>query len=118
MCIRDSDRTLSQTDPEYVKLFSDFAYGEGVNEPGANQSREDRQGAGLVVPIGMVRARLVHHFPVSEDVYKRQMLFVVVLSPAGSRDSLIAFHSRTVSYTHLDVYKRQERYQRMRSQER
>ena len=32
----NNDRTLSQTDPEYVKLFSDFAYGEVVNEPGAN----------------------------------------------------------------------------------
>ena len=31
----NNDRTLSQTDPEYVKLFSDFAYGEVVNEPGA-----------------------------------------------------------------------------------
>ena len=32
----NNDRTLSQTDPEFVKLFSDFAYDEVVNEPGAN----------------------------------------------------------------------------------
>ena len=32
----NNDRTLSQTDPEFVKLFSDFAYDEVINEPGAN----------------------------------------------------------------------------------
>lgn len=31
----NNDRTLSQTDPEFVKLFSDFAYDEVINEPGA-----------------------------------------------------------------------------------
>lgn len=39
----NNDRTLSQTDPEYVKLFSDFAYGEVVNEPGANHPDLDDQ---------------------------------------------------------------------------
>lgn len=39
----NNDRTLAQTDPEYVKLFSDFAYGEVVNEPGANHPDLDDQ---------------------------------------------------------------------------
>ena len=28
----NNDRTLSETDPEFIKLFSDFAYDEVVNE--------------------------------------------------------------------------------------
>lgn len=32
----NDDRTLAQTDPEFVELFSNFAYDEVVNEPGAN----------------------------------------------------------------------------------
>ena len=31
----NDDRTLAQTDPEFVELFSNFAYDEVVNEPGA-----------------------------------------------------------------------------------
>lgn len=32
----NDDRTLAQTDPEFIELFSNFAYDEVVNEPGAN----------------------------------------------------------------------------------
>ena len=32
----NNDRTLQETDPEFVELFSRFAYDEVVNEPGAN----------------------------------------------------------------------------------
>lgn len=32
----NDDRTLNETDPEFVAIFSDFAYDEVVNEPGAN----------------------------------------------------------------------------------
>ena len=32
----NDDRTLAQTDPEFVELFSNFAYDAVVNEPGAN----------------------------------------------------------------------------------
>lgn len=32
----NDDRALAQTDPEFVELFSNFAYDEVVNEPGAN----------------------------------------------------------------------------------
>ena len=32
----NNDRTLSQTDPEFIEFFSNFAYDEVVNEPGAN----------------------------------------------------------------------------------
>ena len=39
---------------------------ERVETLAADQSREDRQGAGLVVQIGMVRARLVYHFVIGE----------------------------------------------------
>ena len=30
----NNDRTLSQTDPEFIEFFSNFAYDEVVNEPG------------------------------------------------------------------------------------
>ena len=32
----NDDRTLAQTDPEFIELFPNFAYDEVVNEPGAN----------------------------------------------------------------------------------
>ena len=32
----NDDRTLAQTDPEFIELFSNFAYDEVVNELGAN----------------------------------------------------------------------------------
>ena len=31
----DGKITLEQADPEFIAFFSDFAYGEVVNEPGA-----------------------------------------------------------------------------------
>ena len=50
----NNDRTLSQTDPEYVKLFSDFAYGEVVNEPGANHPDLDDQTRSLAILAALV----------------------------------------------------------------
>ena len=50
----NNDRTLSQTDPEYVKLFSDFAYGEVVNEPGANHPDLDNQTRSLAILAALV----------------------------------------------------------------
>lgn len=32
----NNDRALAETDPEFVELFSNFAYDEVVHEPGAN----------------------------------------------------------------------------------
>ncbi|KFI51839.1 carboxymuconolactone decarboxylase family protein [Bifidobacterium biavatii] len=32
----NGDKTLAETDPEFVELFSNFAYDEVINEPGAN----------------------------------------------------------------------------------
>ena len=37
----NDDRTLAQTDPEFIELFSNFAYDEVVNEPGANHPSMD-----------------------------------------------------------------------------
>ena len=50
----NNDRTLSQTDPEYVKLFSDFAYGEVVKEPGANHPDLDDQTRSLAILAALV----------------------------------------------------------------
>ena len=50
----NNDRTLSQTDPEFVKLFSDFAYDEVINEPGANHPDLDDQTRSLAILAALV----------------------------------------------------------------
>lgn len=50
----NNDRTLSQTDPEFVKLFSDFAYDEVVNEPGANHPDLDDKTRSLAILATLV----------------------------------------------------------------
>ena len=50
-----NDRTLSQTDPEFIEFFSNFAYDEVVNEPGANHTDmedKNRSLANLDVMVG------------------------------------------------------------------
>lgn len=51
----NSDRTLAETDPEFVELFSNFAYDEVIREPAANHPDLDdaaRAMAILAVLIG------------------------------------------------------------------
>ena len=50
----NNDRTLSQTDPEFVKLFSDFAYDEVINEPGANHPDLDDKTRSLAILAALV----------------------------------------------------------------
>lgn len=50
----NNDRTLSQTDPEFVNLFSNFAYDEVVNEPGANHPDLDDKTRSLAILAALV----------------------------------------------------------------
>ncbi|NMM99802.1 carboxymuconolactone decarboxylase [Bifidobacterium sp. DSM 109958] len=43
------DRTLEQTDPEFVALFSNFAYDEVIHEPGANHPDLDDRTRSMAV---------------------------------------------------------------------
>ena len=45
----NNDRTLSQTDPEFIEFFSNFAYDEVVNEPGANHPDLDDKTRSLAI---------------------------------------------------------------------
>lgn len=57
----NNDRTLSETDPEFIKLFSDFAYDEVVNEPGANHPELDDKTRSLAILAVLVDARALRH---------------------------------------------------------
>lgn len=50
----NNDRTLAQTDPEFVRFFSDFAYGEVVNEPKANHPDLDDKTRSLAILAALV----------------------------------------------------------------
>ena len=45
----NNDRTLSQTDPEFIEFFSNFAYDEVENEPGANHPDLDDKTRSLAI---------------------------------------------------------------------
>ena len=58
----NNDRTLSETDPEFIKLFSDFAYDEVVNEPGANHPELDDKTRSLAILAVLVGCQGVEAF--------------------------------------------------------
>ncbi len=50
----NDDRTLAQTDPEFVELFSNFAYDEVVNEPGANHPDLDDSTRSMAILAALI----------------------------------------------------------------
>lgn len=50
----DSRPTLEQSDPEFVELFSRFAYDEVINEPGANHPDLDEATRALAVLAALI----------------------------------------------------------------
>lgn len=53
----NDDRTLSETDPEFVELFSRFAYDEVVHEPEANDDALDETDRCLAVIAAIIGAQ-------------------------------------------------------------
>ena len=80
----NNDRTLSQTDPEFVKLFSDFAYDEVINEPGANHPDLDDKTRSLAILAALVGCQGLDAFemmlPVAANVH-------LPLEPQGTTTS-------------------------------
>lgn len=51
---KKDSRTLAETDPEFVELFSRFAYGEVTDEPGANHSDLDDTTCSMAVLASLI----------------------------------------------------------------
>lgn len=53
----NSDRTLEQTDPQFIRLFSEFAYDEVVHEPAANDPRLDDTDRSIAIMAAIIGAQ-------------------------------------------------------------
>ena len=132
MCIRDRDYTIKHfgDEEEYMEKIgysgleaqkvAHQAFVDRLNEVNLEAVDGDQEGY-LRELIEFLLGWLANHIlKMDKDVYKRQLLFDVILH-LGTLIAIFAVYYKdilrmivegvcTVSYTHLDVYKRQRRY--------
>lgn len=53
----NADRTLNETDPEFIGIFSEFAYDTVVNEPGANDEMLDDHARCMAIIAAIIGAQ-------------------------------------------------------------
>ena len=53
----NADRTLNETDPEFIGIFSEFAYDTVVNEPGANDEKLDDHARCMAIIAAIIGAQ-------------------------------------------------------------
>lgn len=53
----NDDRTLNETDPEFIKMFSDFAYDEVINDENANDPALDDKARCMAIMASLIGAQ-------------------------------------------------------------
>ncbi|RSX56011.1 carboxymuconolactone decarboxylase [Bifidobacterium dolichotidis] len=70
----NDDRTLEQTDPDYIEVFSHFAYDEVVNEPAASDPELDDRLRSLAIAAALLGAQGLDAFTMLLPVMSRSGL--------------------------------------------